>query len=68
MRKEEIVTKLEEIFGNGSGQEIEKATTKEKVAERIEEMSRREEQFEIWEKMRVEAKKRQRNDRRLNLF
>ena len=31
-------------------------------------MSRREEQFEIWEKMRIEAKKRQRNDRRLNLF
>ena len=68
LRKEEIVVKREEIFGKGSGQEIEKATTKEKIAERIEDLSRREEQFETWEKMRVEAKKRQREDRRLNLF
>ena len=31
MRKEEIVIMLEEIFGRGSGQEIEKATTKRRL-------------------------------------
>ena len=48
--------------------EIEKAKTKENIAERIVELSKREQQFEEWEKMRQEAKRRQREDRRLNLF
>ena len=43
MRKEEIDRRLEEIFGKGSGQEIEKATTIEKMVERINELSKREE-------------------------
>ena len=45
MGKEEIARKLEEIFGKGSRVEIEKATTKEKIAERIAELSKREQQF-----------------------
>ena len=68
MRKDEIENRLEKIFGVGSSQEIEKATTKEKIVERIEEMSKREEQFDEWEKMRQGAKRRQREDRRMNLF
>ena len=68
MSKDEVMRRLEEIFGRGSSQEIENATTKEKIVERIEELSKREEQFEVWEKMRQEAKRRQREDRRLNLF
>ena len=67
MRKEENWKRLEEIFGNGSKQEIEKATTNEKIIERIEELSRREEQLEELEKMRHDAR-RQREDRRLNVF
>ena len=59
---------MEDIFGRGSSKEIEHAATKEAIAERIEEMSTTDEQFEIWEKMRREYKKRQREDRRLNLF
>ena len=31
-------------------------------------MSKRETQFEVWEQMRQESKRRQREDRRLNLF
>ena len=31
--------RLENIFGNGSSKEIEKATTSEKIVERIEEMA-----------------------------
>ena len=50
MTKEEATRRLEEIFGQGSGQEIEKATTIEKIVERIEEMSKREEQLEVWER------------------
>ena len=34
----------------------------------IEEMSKREKQFAAWEKMRMECKKKQREDRRLNVF
>ena len=68
MSKVEVMRRLEEIFGRGSSQEIEKATTKEKIAERIEELAKREQQFEVWEKMRQEAKRRQREDRRLNIF
>ena len=41
--KEEIEKRLEEIFGIGSRQEIQKATTNEKIAERIEEMTKCEE-------------------------
>ena len=41
MRKEEIEKRLEEIFGKGSKQEIEKATTNEKIIERIVELSER---------------------------
>ena len=40
----------------------------EKIEERIEEMSKREEQFDKWEQMRLEAKRKQREDRRLNVF
>ena len=67
MRKGEIIRRLESIFGEGSGREIETATTKENVVERITEMLKAEELFEEWERMRKEAKK-QREDRRLNLF
>ena len=42
MKKEEIDKRLDEIFGRGCSQEIEKATTNEKIVERIEEMSKRE--------------------------
>ena len=68
MTKDVIERRLEEIFGKGIRQEIEGAATKEKIAERIEELSKREEQFEEWERMRHEAKQRQREDRRLNVF
>ena len=43
-------------------------TTREKMAERIVEMSETEQQFEVWERMRREEKRCQRDDRRLNLF
>ena len=68
MRREEVERRLEEIFGQGSREEIEHARTNQEIAERIEEMAKREEQFTIWEKMRREAKMRQREDRRLNIF
>ena len=68
MRKEDIEKRLEEIFGRGSSQEIKKAATNEKIVERIEELSKREEQLEVWEKMRNESKRRQREDKRLNTF
>ena len=68
MKMQDIAMKLEEIFGKGSSQELEKETSREKIIERIEEISRREAQFDEWEKMRQEAKKRQREDKRLNLF
>ena len=58
MKPEEIARRLEEIFGRGSRQEILKTTTNEKIVERIEEMSKREEQFEELEKMRHDAKRR----------
>ena len=68
LRKEDIGKRLEEIFGKGSGEEIRMATTMEKIVERIEEMSKREEQFDKWEQMRLEAKRKQREVRRLNIF
>ena len=60
--------RIEVIFGKGSRREIEKAATTEKIIERIVEMSKADEQFEMWEKMRQEAKRKQREDRRLNIF
>ena len=68
VRREEVERRLEEIFGQGSREEIEHTSTNQEIAERIEEMAKREEQFTIWEKMRRDAKMRQREDRRLNIF
>ena len=68
MTKGDSERSLEAIFGKGSSKEIEKATTKEKIVERIEEMAKREAQFEEWDKMRLETKRQQREDRRLNIF
>ena len=67
MSKGDIERSIEAIFGNGSSKEIDDATTKEKIIERIE-MSKREVQFEEWERMRREKKQLQRQDRRLNVF
>ena len=66
--KAEIEQRSEEMFGKGTGKEIGNATTKEKIVERIEELSKREQQFDEWERMRTESKRRQREDRRLNIF
>ena len=68
VRREEVERRLEEIFGQGSREEIENARTNQEIAERIEEMAKREEQFTIWEKMRRKAMMRQREDRRQNIF
>ena len=68
MRKEDVERRLDEIFGQGSGDENGMATTMKKNVERIEEMSKRDEQFDMWEQMRQEAKRKQREDRILNLF
>ena len=68
IRKEDIKRRREEIYGNGSSHEIERTITNEKMIERIEDMSRTDEQFETWEKMRKETKRKQREDKRLNLF
>ena len=68
MAKDDIERSLEAIFGKGSSKEIEDATTKEKIIERIEEMSKRETQFEEWERMRRAKRRQQREDRRINIF
>ena len=68
MRKEDAMKRLDEIFGKGSGHEIEKATTDGKIVERIEKLSKREAQLEEWERMRRESKRKQREDGRLNIF
>ena len=68
MRKDEIGRSVEEIFGKGSREEIAKMTDIQKIVERIVEMSKNEAQLEEWEKMRSEAKRKQRENRRLNLF
>ena len=47
---------------------MENVTTDKKVDEKIDEMSKREEQFDTWEQMKREAKRKQREDRRLNVF
>ena len=46
MSKDDIERSLEAIFGKGSSKEIEEATTKEKIVEKIEETSKRETRFE----------------------
>ena len=58
MRQEEIEARIEEIFGKWSSLENAGITAREKVVERIVDMSKRERQFEEWETMRREAKKR----------
>lgn len=68
MGKEEIERNVEQVFGKGSKEEIEKVTGVKKIVERIEEMSKREAQLEEWEKMRLEAKRRRREYRRLNVI
>ena len=40
---------MEEVFWEGNGHEIESAETKEKIVERREELSKREEQAELLE-------------------
>ena len=45
MSKDDIERSLEAIFGKGSSKEIEGITAREKIAERIEEMSKTEQQF-----------------------
>ena len=57
MKSEEILRRLEKIIGRGSSKEIVEADTSEKIVERIQELSKREEQFDEWETMRKEAKK-----------
>ena len=42
--------------------------TNEKIVERMEDMAKREEQFEKCDTMKKEAKRKQREDRRLDLF
>ena len=68
IEKDEIARTMEEIFGKGSHKEIENVTAREKIVERIDDVSKTEQQFEEWETMRHEAKRKQREDRRLNLF
>ena len=56
MKKDEIERRVDMIFGKGSREEIANITsTREKIDERIEEMTKREEQLEEWERMRREA-------------
>ena len=55
------------LFGKGCGQEMETASTDRKIAERIEEISKREMPFEECEKMKQDAKRKQWEGRRLSL-
>ena len=48
--------RLEEIFGKGCRTEIEETKSKEEIVRRIEDLSKREAQFEEWENMRQESK------------
>lgn len=68
MRKDEIERRHDKTFGKGSSQEITAAMTEERAVKRIEEMAKREEEFDKWETMRKEAKRKQLEDRRLNHF
>ena len=61
MSEEELEERIEETFGKGSGQEIGNAETREKIVERIEELSKREQQLDEWERMRKETKRKQRS-------
>ena len=63
IRKEEAEKRLDGIFGRGGRHDIETAMTKEEIDERIEEIAKREEQFEKREMMRRDAKRRE-NGRR----
>ena len=66
--EERNLKKMDEIFGKGSREELANALTSDKMVERIEEISKTEEQFEVWEKTRTENKRKEREDRRLNVF
>ena len=68
MRKEVVVMRLEGVFGKENGQETERVEANEKIVERIEELSKREEPYDKWEKMRQDMKKKRREDKRLNVF
>ena len=68
MKREGFEKRFEKTFGEGRNQENEKAASEEKNVEMVEEVSRRETQFDEWEKMSHEPLKRQREDRGLNLF
>ena len=68
MKREEILKRVDEIFGKRSCHEIENVKTDNKIVERSEEMSKREEQFDTWEQMRREAKRKRVEDRRLNVL
>ena len=56
MKLEDVDKRLEKIFGQGSRQELEGATAMDKIVERIEQLSKREAQFDKWEKMRQDFK------------
>ena len=49
IKKDEIERTMEEIFGKRSQKEIENVTAREKIVERIEDISKTEQQFEEWE-------------------
>ena len=66
--KSDLVGRQEKFFGKGSGQEIEKVEANKKIVERIEELSKREEQNDKMEKMRLETKLKQREDRTFNFL
>ena len=66
MERQEVERMLESIIGKGSHEEIANATMNEKIVEMAIELSRREEHFEVCEKMRRKAKRRRWEDRRMN--
>ena len=68
IEREEFERRVDEIFGKGSHLDIGNVTTREKIVERIVETSKTEQQFEEWERMRREEKRRQRDDIRINIF
>ena len=50
IRNREIEWRTEAVFGKGSCKENKNASSKEKMIERIEEMAKREQQMEEWER------------------
>lgn len=56
------------VFGKGSQHEIEEVTTVESIFKMIEDISKRDEQFDVLEEMRREVRRKQREDRLLNVF